>query len=61
VDMKKMWYTGPGARPCKTEWISGVVYQCREGDYWRARMAELRSQDPDQAVQDSKDIGWGHS
>jgi len=34
-------------------------FQDETGKYWGERMAELRDKDPGQAVQDSKDIGWG--
>lgn len=30
------------------------------GAYWGKRMAELRSQDENGAVQASKNVGWGH-
>jgi hypothetical protein len=29
------------------------------GKYWIKRRSELQSKDPEQAVRDSKDLGWG--
>jgi hypothetical protein len=39
--------------PVGDEWFQGET-----GEYWGKRMAELKAQDPAQAVADSKSIGW---
>ncbi len=34
-------------------------FQGETGKYWGKRMAQLKAEDPAQAVADSKSIGWG--
>lgn len=39
--------------PIGDKWFQGET-----GKYWGERMAKLRDENPGQAVQNSKDIGW---
>ena len=39
--------------PVGDKWFQGET-----GEYWGKRMSELKSQNPAQAVQDSKNLGW---
>lgn len=45
----RRWRSAPIGDP----WFQGET-----GEYWGQRMAEKRSEDPDGAVQASKNIGW---
>ncbi len=39
--------------------LAGELMQGESGKYWALRMTVLKSENPEQAVQDSKLIGWG--
>ena len=43
------WRFSPAGNP----WFQGET-----GEYWGKRMAEKRNENPGQAVQNSKDMGW---
>lgn len=39
--------------------VGDPMFQGETGKYWMKRYAEMRDKDYEQAVRDSKDMGWG--
>ena len=50
-ELLREWRFAPSG---SNDWLSGET-----GDYWGARMNELKRADPDMAVRVSKELGWG--
>jgi len=48
-DLLYRWRNAPIGQP---------LFEGESGEYWGKRMKEKRQENPAQAVQDSKDIGW---
>lgn len=54
-DMLRIW------RFTKSTSMEAEIFQGESGEYFAQRMIELRKDDPDGAVQASKDVGWDRS